>query len=490
MPRRPELALAVLLAAACADPPASPDATAPVDHAKSPSPGGDSSPSITKIVAGVRHPALAAVEEELGRTLAVAPLPEARRPASIAWATPACPGTYQFDARVEMRLLGTTPEESEKMAGMTDGLAVDGVATIRAREGGGAVVRYGDIELGMMGGGVKRPGNVQPAGTLAETRLAVQGAQWVEDDGPTSLWSAFGSFPGLVLFFPALPGSATSTAWTLTVHRQGDAASVEGARGSTSLPEGYAPPAPEPHDFAATVELDGWLDVAGVPVAVLSAKWTDVTTSDLEDVKVEAGVAFEGRYAVLASGRLLHAHVEGTTDVAMSGFMKDEPMKQQHRLVATARLTESCDGPVLAAPIPAFDPEAALLARHVELRNAIVAGDAKAIVAPLAPEIVRAHGRDAIVDLLRDHVRRLGPFALGTPEIDSQTQRDGDRVTARMTGSAEGDDGVHGTVHTVVEAEVRDGAVVITRIATGLHAGDETSVLEISAKRLHSADPR
>lgn len=487
MPRYAKLAIAGLLALSCGERSSSVADTRATSEDREPPPPDRSSdaPSIADIVEDVRHPALAAVEEELARTLAVARLPDTRRPASIAWTAPTCPSTYHVDARVQMHLVEPS-NDATKLAGMTDGVAVDGVATVEDRAGKGAVVRYGEVATGLMGGGVKRPASVQPAGTLAETRLQLAGAQWVEIDGPTSLWGAFGSFPGVAVFFPALPGAATSTPWTLTVHESSDAAAVEAARGSMSLPEGFAPPAPDPHDYAATVELEGWLDVAGEPVAVLSAKWADVVESELEGMKLHADVAFEGRYAVLASGRLLYAHVEGTTDAEMSGLGLTEPMKQRHELVATARSTASCAGPVLVPPAAAFEPEAALLRRHVELRTAIVGGDSDAIIAPLAPEILRAHGRDALVDLLRDHVRRLGPFALGTPELASDTQRNGDRVTARMTGSA----GTHGTVHTIVEGEVRDGVVVITRIATGLHRKDETSVLEISATRLHSTDPR
>jgi hypothetical protein len=75
---------------------------------------------------------------------------------------------------------------------------------------------------------------------------------------------------------------------------------------------------------------------------------------------------------------------------------------------------------------------------------------------------------------------------LGLPELASDLQRDGDRVTARMTGSAD----TLGTLHTIVEAEVRDGVVFITRIASGKHQKDETSVLELSATRMHPPAPR
>jgi hypothetical protein len=165
-----------------------------------------------------------------------------------------------------------------------------------------------------------------------------------------------------VLFFPALPADDAVASWTLLVHGQGDGAEVEAARGTAELPEGFEPSKPTSHAFAGHVQRDGWLDIGGVPAAVLSARWKDVLKSSEIGMTLSADVAFEGQYVVLASGRLLFATVRGTTLAEMTAFgRKDDVIKQRHELVASARLVSACDGPVLTVPGDSVSDEEALL---------------------------------------------------------------------------------------------------------------------------------
>lgn len=408
----------------------------------------------------------------------------------IEWSAPSCPLHYAFVADLEMYSL-----DEPGMPRPFGGIRMSGTFTATGDEEGRTVIENGDVEISHVDGGVKRPGGVQPAGSLAEVRLRLDGGQWLEVDGPTALWSAYGSFPGLVEFFPALPSDTTigaSAPWALTIHRRGDGMGVESTRGKTPMPEGMPVPEPKPNTLDATAAVGGWLSVEGEQAVVLTSRLEhseDVNGdpgTPLADMKSRVKLQRAGEFVVLSSGRLLLADVRGTTD-AETTFDADNVIKQRHDLHATLRLLGACDGPVLKAADDVAKPEEAALQMLAELHRAVVEDDADEVAEHLAPEILEAHGRDTTLRLLREHVERHGPTVLGIAAMARSTKADGDRVHVVLGGSSNVG---HWSVTTVIEVESREGRPVIVSMGTDTVEKDAGwRVLEVSAARLHSGDP-
>ncbi|MCA9707756.1 MAG: nuclear transport factor 2 family protein [Myxococcales bacterium] len=479
-----------------ADEPAPTGAAAPGSAADAvPSPPGAAATGegLAAAVETLLRPDVRQVQERLAEVLKVARR-SGEPPSAIAWAVPPCPLRYEFQADVTM----STADLPLEIAG-EQGLRVAGDFTMQAGDGGRVVIHNGELELSQVMAGVKHPGGKEEPGALAEIRLERDGPQWKEVDGPTVLWSAYGSFPGLVEFWPALPSALAPGgrgSWALTIHGQGSGLEVETTRGTRKAPEGFEFPPPTPQVFDAEVEVQGWLDVEGQPAVVLVSQWNHddegsidpaVPKGEVPELDVDVSIEARSRYVVLATGRLLWADVHHVTDVEMG--MGGQSMKQHHDLRATARLVEACDGPVMVEPAPAPSPEEGALEAFALLRNAVVGGDSEAMVRHLAPELSRAHDKDSIARLLVDHVARFGPFSLGTPELTLDVRRDGDRVRMHMTGSARNEDGSTMTVHTVAWAQTRDGRATIESIGTDTVEREEGwSVLELSPTRMASGD--
>ena len=102
-----------------------------------------------------------------------------------------------------------TMEVDSKHMDRPRGIELNGGFTGEHRNQGGdrLVLTNTSLEMGHVIGERRNPPTQQEAGSLAEIRLSTDGRRWLEEDGPTALWSAFGTWPGLVLFFPALPES-------------------------------------------------------------------------------------------------------------------------------------------------------------------------------------------------------------------------------------------------------------------------------------------
>ncbi len=449
--------------------------------------------SLASLVEAVHRPALGEVEARLAKVLSVKRL--ASVPTDpVTWKAPSCPLRYRFGADFKLAALEGEPP----VAVGGEGARIAGDVTMVAGPDDLAVIRNGDLEISQVNGGLKRPGSPQPAGSLAEVRLRRDGAQWSEVDGPTTLWSAYGSFPGLVEFWPALPPAAapgSSSPWALTVHSRGDGVRVETTRGTFEVPEGTALPEPSPHTYDAEVELQGWLSVGGQSTAVLVATWTYDSkldppdpTSAAGDMDVDYTMDATSRAVVLDNGRLLWASVDRTVHASYKMRARAEPMRQRHDIHATIQLVDACDGPVLDTPVAEPSVEEATLAAIAELRLAAFEGDAERVIDQLAPEVVAAHGAKATVAALRKHVAKHGAAALGLVEIADDIQHVGDRMTVRLEGySQDLDDDA--SVSTVFVVELRGGRPVILSIGTDTVERDEGwRMLEVSADRLVSGD--
>lgn len=407
------------------------------------------------------------------------------------WTTPPCPLRYRYWSEAMITMPGAPPTAD------FGGLRLTAEVTMTAGADGRSVLRNGDIEISHVTNGIKRPGSVQPADSLAEVRLEHDGVSWTEVDGPTALWSP-AEYTGLTQFWPKLPASShpgSRTPWPIEMHARGDGARVESKRGKTVWPDGMAFPEPSSTLFPAEVELESWVLVQDEPAAVLVARFEHAGKEDFGSSQpgIEGfGATFEmtqvSRHIVLSSGRLLYGQVDRTTHVTMV-TPGDSQMKQEQRWHAEFGLVEACDGPVIDTPSEEVaSPEEIALDAIARFRNALAAGTDDEVIDRLDPTIVEAHG-DAVLRTLRKHTKLHGASSLGVAELSDAVERDGDRVKVELWGPSDYFlDGYNLSV--AYELEVRDGrALIISIEARKQYQSDAEALLEVSAKRLESRQP-
>ncbi|MDO9022950.1 MAG: hypothetical protein Q8S73_05750 [Deltaproteobacteria bacterium] len=350
---------------------------------------------------------------------------------------------------------------------------------------------------------VGSPDTRNPGGSdedfAAPVWLRTDGRTWTEEDGPTAMWSAYGTTQGLVRFFPTLPGGAGVGArgsWRFRVHAEGSGLAVEARRGRTVLPEGTSPPTPQGEDQTYQITLTRWITVDGHPVAVLES----VGSGDRRAVQQLGAAAARritttqrwrsrGAHLVLArTGRMLLSRFEDVHDIRMRGAGAN--MQQRQTVQGELRLVSACDGPTLASPVRPRTAAERSLDEAAWLRNALVQGDRAAVLRSLSPALRARHG-DAVVDLLLRHVRWHGPRSIGNPELASDAPvRIGDGAwRVRVAGGAAnvGGEPDATTVETVMEVEPSGDEMVVRSIRTSSMPGrDDRDVLDVSTERLFS----
>ena len=350
----------------------------------------------------------------------------------LQWVTPECELRYRFRGDTSMSMTDMPSPGSSGVRVVWEVVASGGAS-------GPTILRNGKIEISLVTNWTKSPGGLQPEGSLAEIRLRHDGTTWRGVDGPTALWSAFGSFPGLVEFWPALPGTSepgSRATWELTTHRRGDGARVESTRGRVRVPEGTELPEPVPNTMSGEVELEQWISAQGEPAAVLVARMKKRGEEALgEEIATSYALEQVSRHVVLASGRLLFAEVDRTIDITMP--TTGGTMKQTQRMHDEIGLVEACDGPVVDLPQrEKASPQEAALATIAAFRNAVGSGTDDDVVARLSPEVVRAHGRESVLRVLRRHVELHGRASLGFVELGAEdVELRGDRVHVKISGS-------------------------------------------------------
>lgn len=351
---------------------------------------------------------------------------------ALRWQPPSCELEYQFRVTLDIEMLG----EASKLP--SSGLRIDGGWTAQA-DGSRMLLRNREVLLSHVQGGTQRPGIAEPAGALAEIRLETDGLAWTEVDGPTSLWSAFGSWMGLMLFYPAVPERTTAGergTWSMLVHDGGAGVRVEAERGNLELPDGYEFAEPASQVVPVHVELQRWIDIAGTRAAVLRSRFEIGDSSPLAGgLSLFASLAGdktgEAQFVVLDSGVLLHAELHERTNVKMRmGLGKS--MRQLHTMHAEARLIRGCAGPVL----PSFPDEQTAAERALELvvalRQHAAANELERVSALLEPELTLEHPHAA--RCLIATLQQFGPRALGTPELpmNDDVWTDGERVILKL----------------------------------------------------------
>ncbi|MEM6990354.1 MAG: hypothetical protein AAF721_07655 [Myxococcota bacterium] len=405
-------------------------------------------------------------------------LPEADRPATPPrWAVPECPLTYEFDMTVSSEVL--TPAKARtghaEIARMLAAAELHAVGEdrveLRSTLSTGSMTALSTTKLPVVG-----------PGAYAATRLRLDGGQWQEHDGITEQWSAFGSFPGWVAFWPALPAGpeiGAEATWAFRLHAGVDALTTEATRGSKSLPDGFVAPEADPVERRATVALAGWNRVAATPAARYEATWS---TDDRADGGLRSTGVFEGSYLVLGNGRLLHASVRGDVDSVAEGL--PEEMRVRVSMTAEARLVAACDGVVLAgfdiATQGAGAPPEVVLA----FAKAVGADDASAMVDTFAPALVNAHGRAPIERALADHFTEFGAESLGDVRKAILRTGEGPEVSVELQDTRRTGAGSPAGITRLV-VEPIDGVEVITSVELTRHVADAGwQRLDINTHRL------
>jgi hypothetical protein len=434
---------------------------------------------------------------------------------AVRWSPPPAEGLgYAFESSFAIEQVHPDPAEHGSIPSM--GMAFDGTFTVLPAEGGhgSREIRNGPISLAHVRDGVRNPGSVQPEDTLARIRLDSDARTLAERDGPTSLWAAYGSLPGLVLFWPTLPDgprTGTTATWAFDVWPRNAGVPVEASRGSLVLPDGYEHPEVSPQHHEAEVKLTGWIEVEGTRAALLSATWAleeeDTVTQSLSrgdegaarELVTHTRVVLEFRteFVVLDTGHLLRASIDANYHVWMTSQFKGEEgdfqtLEQIQTVTAECRLVDAPSGPVLARFEDRQVPGERALAALAALRNALFSGDREAAAAWLDPALFEVHGRDAVLDLLVGHVARFGPGALGHPEMASGAACELDVCSFALHGPAmlypDGDlQTERRSVTTTVETREHDGQAVITSLgSSSIQGSAEHDVLAVSPEHLRS----
>ena len=340
------------------------------------------------------------------------------------WTVPAdCTLGYALDADIQMASGGRPGQ----------GLTIDADLSMD-RRGDRMVIHQDRWRVGFAG----RPGTEEPPGNLAEVRLASADGAMVEHDGHTAMWSAYRSFPGLVVFFPRL-GSGSAWTWDLTLHTVATAEFERGAAdaGSARLPVDQP--------WTTTVDVTRGPDttVHGMPAVQLQTAWSigPVTGNAAPREGLPAAASTQsataqGTHTVLASGQLYEATVERTTETSMK--MGDLGGLDQTMILTThLQLVRGCDGPTDLATADPPEPHAAALAQVQAMRNRLVEGDLDAVLASFDAAVLQAHGRDAVLAALGAYRTAPGVRAFGAPEIAFEVELDGVDLRIEMVGQDE-----------------------------------------------------
>jgi hypothetical protein len=369
-------------------------------------------------------------------------------------------------------------------------------------DGSRLALRSTAIEIGHVVEGIRSPALKQAEGGIAPILLRTDGRSMTEEDGPTSLWSAFGTWPGWVLFFPTLPDGAEAGSegrWEISVYPRGAGAAVEARRGTLELPPGTQLPTATPIKQDAKVRLVRWVEIGGQPAAIIGVRWVEDREGKIAppDFPVELAArtrgVYEGHYVVLVGGRLLHAAIHGEAAVStVSASQEGEPnhMDQRQSQWSEARLVSACEGPTLNTfEEPAFSIGERGIATYRNLQSALREGDQNAAEALIHPRLKRAHRAGAVYRLLRDHVERHSPDILGSAEMTREVELEGATARFLVNGHMQVDPDARFNVDTTVTVEAAGDEVLITGLRSNVRDSEVFEVLVVTPERLFSAPP-
>ncbi len=261
-------------------------------------------------------------------------------------------------------------------------------------------------------------------GIAAPVMLRVAQRSLREVDGPTSTWAAYGTFHGLVRFFPTLPEGTrvgAVTPWRFEVFPTNAGFATDVRRGGARLPPGARVDPGTPTAIEATARLARWIRVDDEDVAVIETEASREDRQALPQLGADAALRTRwrsrGEHLVSArNGRLLLARYDDVQEIRGSGAQAAN-LEQDHRTHGELRLVSACDGVTLRSPLPAQTPQDRAVRAVTSLRNALAQNDRAAALAALAPSLRTRHGDDVLWRVLSGFVERHGALSLGVTEI-------------------------------------------------------------------------
>ena len=410
-----------------------------------------------------------------------------------------CKLTYQVSANLRMNFRFN--DTTKLTAGMQNsGLDLFGQFVLGNRSPSGLRIQFDHIELRHTQGIRRNPAIKQDGSQLAPIHLVKSGLGLQEVDGVTSTWSAYGTWPGATVFFPTLPSSAvigSKTSWTLKIHSRQSGVKTEIDRGQFKLPATMTIPPVVGKDYTASVVLKKWFDIGGQKAAWLTANWTDESTKTSPlpngEIETKSSQTNRGDYLVLENGRILVGRLRGENDVSMKSTFGERARsnRQKHTIDAEMRLVKGCDSEnVIAKKFDRkIEPSEQILTAWRNLINRVAQGKYNEAVSFFSSELRDKYGT-RIGDVLRAHTDRYSTLVLGTPEISSRVKKWRGGFRIHLTGSArnyESNTDGNMTINTMIEATIKNGKPVITRV--GSDTVGKTAMwrlLEISKTRLFS----
>ena len=325
-----------------------------------------------------------------------------------------------------------------------------------------------------------------PDAAYAPAHLVTDGKRWIERDGPTFVFASLGTQGGLDWFFPDLPDAiaGAETAWSVQGVDPANVLATEIARGHhPQLAQQHAESSGErPQAVVARVRFVRWLDEGGARVAELAMTASqDVSAKDsgagaMADMSMQVRGSSEtkGAYFVLASGRLLRAHVttDGTIDMTTVINGKKDVQHHTRRTVREMHLVKACDGPTatpLAKPLTRVERA---IHDWGDASIAFATDDLAKMLAAFDASLRRKHGDARITAALRELRTLRGERVIEPPVLldEKDANEDGGDVMVRSRGSVRDPT----TPHTVTPVEVSvtlhevDGRFVVTRMTGDL----------------------
>jgi len=263
-------------------------------------------------------------------------------PEPVRWRVPSCPLRYVLRSHHLYEVAEDREPAGQSMRAEIAANPSEGGVTLQATEVATAVVADG------------ARGTATQHATIdwALPQVTTDGLRWREKDGPTTVWSAYGTVPALVGLFPSLPRVTAvggHTKWGLDIFLQRTTQEIQRRRA-----DGKPAPNVSPIERERDLEVKGFIDVGGERAMVLAASWT-VVVDVRKRLMLRRAERWRGHFVMIpATGRLLHAALVGRSRQEIELDSRDRK-ESEGRGEIELRLVEACDGPTLP-DVPPLKP--------------------------------------------------------------------------------------------------------------------------------------
>lgn len=335
---------------------------------------------------------------------------------SLRYQSPTCTPTYEWRAALSQTMDGDSDEE----APLVQRLDVRGSFELRRGSSASRATLHATLfELAMA---VTNGERGAPISQVIPTPIDVElsdGRQWIERDGPRSTWSAMGTFPGVGLFFPALPRGDRSESWAFTAHAPSEVrADAQPVRALAGGALGH-------QTLAFRSRIARWITIDAARAAVVQAHASSPDGHALR-FEIESLVSEQGLLlASVVRQRTSQRATVGRLTLVWTGDVRAE-----------LRLRSGCPGPTFESGFPPPSARERALVAYASLVQ-FVANDRRAEALSLIdPSVLSAHGEERVWTLLRSYSEQRGERALGSTELaDDPGRTRGESFVLSITGA-------------------------------------------------------